>query len=80
MYRQILINAELKIGKRGKNTEQTGRSPLRKRRSALDCGAKKKKKEEEKKKQKKKKKKKNDDDNNNNNNNNNNACIGTGRV
>jgi len=34
-----LINARLKTGKRGKKTELTGRSPLRRRRSAMDCSA-----------------------------------------
>jgi hypothetical protein len=38
VYRQILINAKLKTGnKRGQKTELTGRSPLRRRRFALDC-------------------------------------------
>jgi hypothetical protein len=35
----ILINAEFQIGKRSKKTEQTGRSPLRRQRSTLDCSA-----------------------------------------
>jgi hypothetical protein len=39
VYKQILINAELKIGKRGKKTELLWRSPLRRRRSVLDCSA-----------------------------------------
>jgi hypothetical protein len=39
VYRQILINAKLRTGKRGQSTELTGRSPLRRRRSALDCSA-----------------------------------------
>jgi len=40
MYRQILIIAKLKTGKRGQETELTGSSPLRRRRSAvLDCRA-----------------------------------------
>ena len=34
---QILINAKLQIGKRGKKTEFTGRSTVGRRRSALDC-------------------------------------------
>jgi hypothetical protein len=34
-----LINARLKTGKRGQKTELTGRSPLRRRRSAIDCSA-----------------------------------------
>jgi hypothetical protein len=37
VYKQILINAKLQIGKRGQKTKLTGRSPLRKGRSALDC-------------------------------------------
>jgi len=37
LYKQILINAILQIGKRSKETELTGRSPLRRGRSALDC-------------------------------------------
>ena len=37
VYEQILITAKLQIGQRGQKTELTGRSPLRKRRSALDC-------------------------------------------
>ena len=36
---QILVNAELKIGKRGQKTGLTGGSPLGWRRSALDCSA-----------------------------------------
>jgi len=36
---QILTNAKLQILKRGQKTELTGRGLLRKRRSALDCGA-----------------------------------------
>ena len=39
VYKQILINAKLEIGKRGKETELIGRSPLRRRRSLLDCSA-----------------------------------------
>ena len=39
MYKQVLINEKLQIGKRGKKTEQNGSSPLRRRRLALDCGA-----------------------------------------
>jgi len=37
MYKQVLINAKLQNGMRGQQTELTGRSPLRRRRSALDC-------------------------------------------
>jgi hypothetical protein len=33
----ILINTKLQIGKRGQKTELTGRSPLRRRRAAVDC-------------------------------------------
>ena len=36
---KIIINAKLQIGKRGQNAELTGRSPLRRRGSALDCRA-----------------------------------------
>jgi len=39
VYQQILINAKLQTGKGGQNTELTGRSPLRRRRSSLDCSA-----------------------------------------
>jgi len=39
VYKQILINAKLQIGKRGQKTELTGGSPLRRRRSTLDCHA-----------------------------------------
>ena len=39
IYKQILIHAKIKNGKRGKKTELTGRSPLRRRRSAMDCSA-----------------------------------------
>jgi hypothetical protein len=39
VYKQILINAELQIGKRGQRMELTERGPLRRRRSALDCSA-----------------------------------------
>jgi len=35
--KQILINAKLQIGKRGKKKELTVRSPLRRRRSTMDC-------------------------------------------
>jgi len=31
------MNSKLQIGIRGQKTELTGRSPLRRRRSALDC-------------------------------------------
>ena len=39
MYKQVLINAELITGKKRQETELTGRSPLGRRRSALDCTA-----------------------------------------
>jgi len=39
VYKQVLINEKLQIGKRGKKTEQTGRSTLSRRRSATACGA-----------------------------------------
>ena len=39
MYKQILINAKLKTGKRGQKTELTGRNPLGRRRSVLDLRA-----------------------------------------
>ena len=37
MYKQVLINAKLQIGKGGKKTELTGVSSLRRQRFALDC-------------------------------------------
>jgi hypothetical protein len=37
VYKQILINAILQIGKRSKKTELTGRSSLNRRRSAMGC-------------------------------------------
>jgi hypothetical protein len=39
VYKKIIINAKLQIGKRGQNIELTERSPLRKCRSTLDCSA-----------------------------------------
>jgi len=39
VHKQILVNVKLQIGKRGQETELTGRSPLRRRTSALDCSA-----------------------------------------
>jgi hypothetical protein len=39
VYEQILINGELKTGEKCQETELTGRSPLGRRRSALDCSA-----------------------------------------
>jgi hypothetical protein len=38
-YQQILINAKLQIGKRGQNTELTGRSLVWRRKPLLDCSA-----------------------------------------
>jgi len=35
----MLMNAKLQIGKRGQKTELIGRSPLGRRRNALDCSA-----------------------------------------
>ena len=46
MYKHILINATSQIGQRDKKIELTGRSPLRRQRSALDCSANKEKEEE----------------------------------
>ena len=39
MYKQMLRNAKLQIGNKGQKTELTGRRPLKRRRSALDCRA-----------------------------------------
>ena len=40
MYKPILINAKSRIGKkRDQKTELTGRIPLKRGRSALDCSA-----------------------------------------
>ena len=39
MHKQILKSAKLKTGKRSQETELTGRSPLRRCRSVLDCSA-----------------------------------------
>jgi hypothetical protein len=39
LYKQVIKNAKLKIEKRSQKAERTGRSPLRRRRSALDCSA-----------------------------------------
>jgi len=39
VYKQIIKNAKLQIGKRGKTTELTGRHPLRRERPALACTA-----------------------------------------
>jgi len=61
---QILIDVALQIGERGQKPELTGKSPLWRERSALDCSAIEEEEEEEgrrrrRKKKKKKKKKKN---------------------
>jgi hypothetical protein len=37
VYKQILRSVKLTSGKKGKKTELTGKGPLRRRRSALDC-------------------------------------------
>jgi hypothetical protein len=39
VYKQTLRSVKLTTGKKGQKTELTGRSPLRRRRSALDCSA-----------------------------------------
>ena len=39
VYKQVLMNAEIQIGKRGQKTELTGRSPSRRWRSASDSSA-----------------------------------------
>jgi hypothetical protein len=39
VYKQILRSVKLTTGKKGKKTELTGKGPLRRRRSALDCSA-----------------------------------------
>jgi hypothetical protein len=39
IYKQILRSVKLTTGKKGKKIEWTGRVPLRRRRSALDCSA-----------------------------------------
>jgi len=39
VYKQILVNAQLQIGKRVQKTELTGKSLIRRRRSILDCSA-----------------------------------------
>jgi hypothetical protein len=39
VYKQILKSVKFTTGKKGKKTELTGRGPLRRRRSALDCSA-----------------------------------------
>ena len=37
MYKELLINAKMKTGKEGQETELTGSSPLGRQRSTLDC-------------------------------------------
>jgi hypothetical protein len=37
VYKQILRSVKLTTGKKGQRIEWTGRGPLRRRRSALDC-------------------------------------------
>jgi hypothetical protein len=37
VYQQILMDANVKPGKRGQETEMTGRDVLRRGRSAMDC-------------------------------------------
>jgi len=39
MYKQILINAKLQTGQRGQKTKRTGKSQLKRWRSAWDCSA-----------------------------------------
>jgi hypothetical protein len=39
VYKQILRSVKLTTGEKGKKIEWTGRGPLRRRRSALDCSA-----------------------------------------
>jgi hypothetical protein len=39
VYKQTLINVKLTAGKKGQKRELTGKGPLRRRRSALDCSA-----------------------------------------
>ena len=39
VYKQILIDAQLRTGKSGQEAELAERSALRRRRYALDCGA-----------------------------------------
>jgi hypothetical protein len=39
VYKQTLRSVKLTTGKKGKKTELTGKEPLRRRRSALDCSA-----------------------------------------
>ena len=39
VYKQILVKAQLQIGRRSQKTQLTGKSPLRRGRSMLDCNA-----------------------------------------
>jgi hypothetical protein len=39
VYKQTLRSVKLTTGKKGQITELTGKGPLRRRRSALDCSA-----------------------------------------
>jgi hypothetical protein len=39
VYKQILRSVKLTTGKKGQKIEWTGRGPLRRQRSALDCSA-----------------------------------------
>jgi hypothetical protein len=39
VYKQTLRSVKLTTGKKGQKTELTGKRPLRRRRSALDCSA-----------------------------------------
>jgi hypothetical protein len=39
VYKTILINVKLQIGKRGQKTEMFGRSHLKRRMCAMDCNA-----------------------------------------
>jgi hypothetical protein len=39
VYKQTLRSVKLTTGKKGTKTELTGKGPLRRRRSALDCSA-----------------------------------------
>jgi hypothetical protein len=39
VYKQILVNTKLRIGKRSQKTDLTGRSPFRMRRSAYESSA-----------------------------------------
>jgi len=58
VYRQILIDVRLKAGNRGQKTERTGRKPLRRGRSEMNCSAIEEEEEEEGEEEEEKKKKK----------------------